>query len=88
MIRNHEKETIIIFNESEYLAQIFTYNKAWQRHFRDRLGIEPVEDNGAGGKTYEISKSRIRPPHALRQLREETRQKLAERLRRNRRDSL
>lgn len=79
-LSNYEKETIINFNEAEEMASIFTYNKAWQRHLEKRLGLKPFMDNGYGGKEYEISKKRIKPPRALRKLSPEARAKLRERI--------
>lgn len=78
---NYEKETIILFNEGEPLASIFTYNKAWQKHMEKRLGLKPIMNNGYGGKEYEISKSRIRPPRAPLKLSVEARAKIGKRLR-------
>ncbi len=76
-----EKETIIIFNEAEGTAHIFTYNRRWQRHLESKLGLTPLMDNGYGGKEYEIDKKRIRPPRAPMRLSLEARAKLAKRLR-------
>jgi hypothetical protein len=80
----YDKETIISFNEGEHMASIFTYNKTWQKHLEKRLGLKPTADNGCGGKEYEISKERIRPPRALVKLSTETRARLADRLHQNR----
>jgi len=63
-LSNYEKETIINWNEAEPMASIFTYNKVWQKHLEKRLGLKPVMDNGYGGREYEISKKRIKPPRA------------------------
>ena len=76
----YEKETIITFNEAEDVAYIFTYNRGWQRHLECKLGLSAVMDNGYGGKEYEVSKKRIRPPLAPKRLSEQTRQKLADNL--------
>ena len=83
-LTNYEKETIINFNKDETIAHIFTYEKTWQKHLEQRLGLKPTMDNGFGGKEYELPKSRIKPPRAPRKLSLSTRGKLAERLRRNR----
>ena len=60
----YEQETIISFNKAEDIAHIFTYDKKWQKHLEEKLGLEPVMDNGFGGKEYEVAKKRIRPPRA------------------------
>jgi hypothetical protein len=80
-LTSYEQETIINFNEAEDTADIFTYNRAWQRHLEDKLGLKPVMDNGYGGKEYEVSKKRIRPPMAPRKLSAEAKAKAVERLR-------
>jgi len=80
-LTNYERETIINFNEAEDKASIFTYNKSWQKHLEQRLGLKPIMDNGYGGKEYEIDKRRIRPPMAPRKLSAEAKAKATERLR-------
>ena len=79
-LSNYEKETIINFNEGEDKANIFTYNKVWQRHLEKNLGLKPVMDNGYGGKEYEISKKRIKPPRAPKRLSPEARAKIGKQL--------
>ena len=79
-LSNYEKETLILFNEGEPLASIFTYNKAWQKHLEKRLGLKPIMNNGYGGKEYEVSKKRIKPPRAPKKLSPEARAKLSKRL--------
>ena len=80
----YEQETIISFNKAEDIAHIFTYEKTWHKHLEGRLGLKSVMDNGFGGKEYELSKSRIKPPRASRRLSDSAKKKLAERLHRNR----
>ena len=80
----YEQETIINFNKTEDTATIFTYEKTWQKHLEGKLGLKPVMDNGFGGKEYELSKSRIKPPRAPRRLSNSAKKKLAQRLHRNR----
>lgn len=80
ILTKYERETIIVFNESNDPADIFTYNKPWQKHLEKRLGLEPVSDNGFGGKTYQIGKSRIRPPRARVMLSTEEKARRAKRL--------
>jgi len=79
-LSNYEKETIINFNEGEPMASIFTHNKVWQKHLEKRLGLKPVMDNGYGGKEYEISKKRIKPPRAPLMLSAKARAKLSKRM--------
>jgi len=79
-LSDNEKETIINFNEGEPLASIFTYNRAWQKHMEKSLGLKPLSDNGYGGREYEISKKRIKPPRAPKKLSAEAREKLVKRL--------
>jgi len=83
-LTNYEQETIINFNKEEKIAYIFTYEKSWQKHLEQRLGLKPVMDNGFGGKEYELPKSRIKPPRAPRRLSNSAKKELAERLHRDR----
>ena len=83
-LTNEERETIINFNEGEATADIFTYNKAWQKHLEGKLGLKPVKDNGYGGREYEVPKKMIKPPRAPRKLSDNAKEKLAERLHPNR----
>jgi len=80
MITAYERETIILFNDAEPTAQIYTHSQVWQRHLEGKLGLGPVAENSQGGKTYEIDKRRIKPPRAFIKLTEEARAKLAGRL--------
>ena len=77
-LSKYEQETIINFNKAEDKAYIFTYEKAWQRYIEKKLGIKAYEDNGFGGRSYEVPKKSIRPPIAPRKLSAETRMRLAE----------
>lgn len=61
-----EKETIILFNEAEPEAEIFTYNRALQRHLKNRFKLEPVSNNGEGGLTFRLDKTRLRFPQPKR----------------------
>jgi hypothetical protein len=75
-LTDYEQETVINFNKAEDIAYIFTYEKTWQKHLEDKLGLKPVMDNGYGGKEYEIPKGRIKPPRAPKKLSEEAKRKL------------
>jgi len=79
-LTNFELETIINFNEGEDTAHIFTYNKTWQKHLEKKLGLKPIMDNGAGGREYEISKKRIKPPRAKKKLTIKAKRELVKRL--------
>jgi hypothetical protein len=60
----YELETIINFNKGSPDAEIFTYEKTWQKHLEQRLGLKPTMDNGYGGKGYKLPKSLIHLPRA------------------------
>jgi hypothetical protein len=79
-LSGYEKETIVTFNEAEDAAQIFTYNSKWQKHLEHKLRLKPLMDNGFGGKEYEVSKKRIRPPIARRPLSPEVKARKAKQL--------
>lgn len=81
---SYEQETIINFNKEEKVAYIFTYEKTWQKHLENKLGLKPKYDNGIGGREYELPKSMIKPPRARRRLSDSTKNNLVERLHRNR----
>ena len=83
----NEQETVIVFNKGDDTASVFTYEGTWQRHMETRLGLKPVMDNGFGGKEYQIDKKRIPMPKAPRtpkQLTDEQRRAIGERLARSR----
>ena len=83
-LTNDERETIITFDEAGPEAIIFTYNKAWQSHLENKLGLKPLRDNGCGGREYQIDKKRLRPPRAPVKFSAETKRKMVERLARGR----
>lgn len=58
----YEQETTINFNKDEPIAHIFTYEKTWQKHIEQKLGIQPSEKNAHGARSYIIPKDRIRMP--------------------------
>lgn len=80
-LTRYEQETVVNFNKADEVAYIFTYEKSWQQHLEGKLGLNPVMDNGFGGKEYELPKNRIKPPKAPRRLSDKTRAKLSERAR-------
>jgi len=61
----YEQETIISFNKAEDIANIFTYDKTWQKHLEGKLGLKPVMDNGFGSKGYKIKKNQTTPGTCL-----------------------
>ena len=61
-----EQETIITFDKEGSKAYIFTYEKTWQSHFTNKLGLKPVENNGGGGLFFELPKTWIRKPQRSR----------------------
>ena len=78
-----ERETTINFNDGEDTCYIYTCNKKWQTHLEKKLGLVATQDNGFGGKFYEISKKRISLPRAPRKTKEissEMRAKIGARL--------
>jgi len=79
-LTNFELETIINFNAGEKMAYIFTYDKTWQKHLEKKLGLKPITDNGSGGREYEISKKRIKPPRAIKRLSVKAKKELVKRL--------
>lgn len=59
-----EQETIILFNEQESEAEIYTHNKSLQKKLSGFCTKYPdhfvkKSDNGSGGLTYIIPKKRI-----------------------------
>ena len=61
-----DQETIIVFNEADSKATVFTYNKRWQKHLEENLGLAPVALNARGGLEYIIDKDRIKLPQKKR----------------------
>lgn len=67
-----EQETIILFNEAEATASIYTHNAALCRQLSRLCGDYPEQvrqtgDNGYGGLSFELPKKwvRITPPRIL-----------------------
>lgn len=75
MLTNIERETIIIFNEAEELAEVFTFNRPMQRrlaelaqqHPADVLQTERDDTDGQTSVTYTVPKGwvRINAPRVL-----------------------
>lgn len=64
-ISNLERETIILFNEAEPTATVYTYNGALKRKISGLCDTRPEEarqtkDDGQGGLTFEVPKRWIK----------------------------
>ena len=71
-VTKYEQETIILFNEQEAAATIYTYNTGLQRTLISLCESHPAqvrqtEDNGIGALTFELPKKwvKVSPPRAL-----------------------
>lgn len=71
-LSNYERETLILFNEAERTASVFTYNNALIKQLEVLCDSYPeqvhrTEDNGCGGLTFELPKKwlKITPPRVL-----------------------
>lgn len=67
-----ERETIVLYNEAEAAASIYTHNAALCRQLSELCGTYPGQvrqtgDNGYGGLSFELPKKwvRITPPRVL-----------------------
>lgn len=77
-----ERETVILFNEAEQTASVYTFNPALQRQLGGLCSERPeaaklmFEDNPDGVKEYSVPKSwvKIKPP---KKISAETRARLA-----------
>ncbi len=64
----HERETIILFNEEEDTASVWTASEVMYRRMR-KMGYEPTEDNDRSA-TFEVPKKcvsvrKVRKPKVL-----------------------
>ncbi len=71
-LSNLERETILLFNEAERTASVYTYNAALQKQLSELCAAHPDQvcqtgDNGRGGLTFELPKKwiRVKPPRVL-----------------------
>lgn len=60
-LTHYEQETVILFNEEEKTASVYTYNGKLKRKLEglcaDRPGdVRQIKDDGRGGLTFEIPK--------------------------------
>lgn len=60
-ITAYEKETIINYNEADDMADVYTHEKALQRHIEKELGVKPFFKEGAA-REYTIPKKWLRYP--------------------------
>ncbi|NRE28748.1 hypothetical protein DBN74_16735 [Enterococcus faecalis] len=67
-----ERETIVLYNEAETAASIYTHNTSLCRQLSELCGTYPEQvrqtgDNGYGGLSFEMPKKRgrITPPRVL-----------------------
>jgi len=79
-LSREEQETIINFNEAEDTAYIYTCSKSWMRHMEKELGLKPKEVHVSYAREYECPKAWIKKPRKPRQLSEEQKHRLRERL--------
>ena len=71
-LTKYEQETIILFNESESTAAVYTYNTGLQNTLHSFCQSHPEQvtqtgDNGYGGLTYSLPKKwvKVAPPRVL-----------------------
>jgi hypothetical protein len=83
-LTRYELETVINFNQEEDMGYVFTYEPVWQRHIEQRLKIQPYLVNDSGGKSYRIPKHSIGKPRAPKNLTDEQRKAMGDRLRKTR----
>lgn len=77
-LSNYEKETIILWNEAEKTASIYTYNEALKAQLSGLCAtqaekVRQTGDNGYGGLTFELPKKwlKVTPPRILSQAQRE-----------------
>ena len=80
-----ERETVILFNEADAAASVYTYNGALKRKLTGLCATRPTEarqtkDDGRGGLTFEVPKRWIKV-NASRILTAEQKEERAERAR-------
>jgi hypothetical protein len=78
-LTKQEQETIIVFNQADDTASVYTCSKSWMQHIEKTLGLKPTALHGHA-REYEVPKAWIRKPRKPRQLSESQKQKLRQRL--------
>jgi len=76
-ITAYERETIILYNDAENEAHIYTHDRALQRHLEKELGITPYFKEGPA-REYKIPKSWLRYPRKPSERRREASRKALE----------
>ena len=56
-----ERETIILYNDAEDEADLYTHDKSLQRHIEIKLGIKPYYREGLA-REYKLPKKWLRYP--------------------------
>ncbi len=64
-----DRETIILFNEADNTASIYTHSKKWIRHLEVKLGVKPSRVEGLA-REYEVPKKWIKLPRKPRKMKE------------------
>jgi len=90
-LTNIERETVIVFNEAEQAAEVFTYRRSLIRQLDELAEERPTEAtrvkaNAEGGVTYTVPKTwvKIRPKRILTDEQREAAQVRALHMRQNR----
>jgi hypothetical protein len=76
-ISPEERETIILYNDAEDTANIYTHDKIMQRHIEKELGVKPWRVQGLA-KDYQIPKKWLRLPRKPSERRREAAKKSLE----------
>ncbi|MFC1945120.1 hypothetical protein ACFLWF_00020 [Chloroflexota bacterium] len=74
-----EQETVILFNQGDAYASIYTCSKPLINHLENNLGLKPTFMNSKG-REYGLPKLWLRNPRKPRRLSEDEKAKRAERL--------
>lgn len=84
-LSRYEKETIILFNEEEAEAEVYTHNTSMKQKLRQMAKDSPgdcrfAEKNSCGGETYRINKKlvQIRKPYSEERRRKDRERALAQ----------
>lgn len=82
-LTNYERESVILFNEADKAASVYTYNAALARLLTALCASHPEQvrrtgDNGCGGMTFELPKKwlKISPPRILSEAQKEVLEKM------------
>ena len=85
-LSNYEKESVILFNEAEKTADIFTHNPALKKQLSELCVSHPDQvkqepENKYGGQMFVIPKKwiRVKPPRVLSPAQKEVLKRMNER---------